>query len=49
MISFKLMRPGWIPATLLRNAGKGKAPGVISCKHGRPSLSTKVILQSEPS
>ena len=22
--SFKLMRPGWIPATPLRNAGKGK-------------------------
>ena len=24
MISFKLMRPGWIPATSLRKAGKGK-------------------------
>ena len=24
MISFKLMRPGWIPATPLRKAGKGK-------------------------
>ena len=24
LISFKLMRPGWIPATPLRNAGKGK-------------------------
>ena len=23
-ISFKLRRPGWIPATSLRNAGKGK-------------------------
>ena len=24
LFSFKLMRPGWIPATPLRNAGKGK-------------------------
>ena len=24
LISFNLMRPGWIPATSLRNAGKGK-------------------------
>ena len=24
LISFKLMRPGWIPATSLRNAGKAK-------------------------
>ena len=24
LISFKLMRPGWIPASPLRNAGKGK-------------------------
>ena len=24
LISFKLMKPGWIPATPLRNAGKGK-------------------------
>ena len=24
MISFKLMRTGWIPATPLRKAGKGK-------------------------
>ena len=35
LISFNLMRPGWIPDTSLRNAGKGKTPGVILCKHGQ--------------
>ena len=36
MISFKLMRTGWIPATPLRKAGKGEeTPGVIPFKHGQ--------------
>ena len=36
LISFKLMRPGWIPATPLRNAGNGEeTPVVIPCKHGQ--------------
>ena len=35
MISFKLMQTGWIPATPLRKAGKGKTPGVIPFKHGQ--------------
>ena len=54
MISFKLMRTGWIPATPLRKAGKGEeAPGVIPFKHGQRKLSSIVVnlgdLQSEPS
>ena len=36
MISFKLMRPGWIPATPLRKADNGEeTPGVIPSKHGQ--------------